>query len=192
MPSALCFDSRPLVEPLDERGPPGRHRVEGCTYFPHGPKDEQMTTSTVARCTARSIASYEAVSDDLAVLAMTLWGTASRIAHGRSPNSRDLRALKESRYAIANQCQMLRYVQAHASHDPHAVEPVRSLPDSGNMLELAWEAAEAIGFDLPESIEGAERLVQSLERILEGDPQEADHMLPLFKRVALLAEQRAG
>ena len=151
-----------------------------------------MSTSTVAHCAARSIAPYPLVSDDLASLALALWGTTSRVAHGRDLNDRDRRTLAESLYAVANQCQMLRYVQAQARPGTQRVTPVLTLTDVGDMLELAWEAAEAIGYNLPESIEGAEQLMEAIEQIGSGDREVAAGLVPLFKRVALLAEQRTG
>ncbi|MFT3860037.1 hypothetical protein [Micropruina sp.] len=107
-------------------------------------------------------------------------------------NDRDRHTLNESRYAVENQCQMLRYVQAQANPGSQSVAPALMLLDSGDMLELAWEAAEVLQFDLPESIEGAERLVTAIDQIASGNREEAERLVPLFKRVALLAEQRTG
>lgn len=187
-------ETQPRVKRLARRGSQGAPWCATMTASILGnARTNTMSTSTIARCTARSVASYEAVSDDLASLTLALWGTTSRVAHGRELSDRDRRVLDESRYAVANQCQMLRYVQAQAAAPgSQNVTPVLMLPASGDMLELAWEAAQALRFDLPESIEGAEQLVEALGRIASGDQDAATRLVPLFKRVALLAEQRTG
>lgn len=149
-----------------------------------------MSTSTVARCTARSIAPYRAVGTDLIGLTLDLWEATERVARGLDMTARDRRALTDGRLAVTNQRQMIEYVQAQATSSRNETRPVLALSDSGEMLELAWQAAEILDFDLPESIEGAEQLVRSLDQIADGDQEVATQLLPLFERVALLARLR--